>query len=334
MASDHVTLGNTLGAFLIGVIIAAALWGITVVQTYQYFRQSEDDPKLLKVMVIFLWILKTLHQVLLIHGIYTYVILDYGNLEALAIPTWSLLAAPVIAVTMDSIIRGLFCLRVWKLGHNWFVVAPIMIFSMLQFAGAVVWGGLASHLDNYDKFGRISLAFYLPTCAAICADILIAASQLVMLWSLRTGFKRTDGIIRTLMLYVINTGLLTTVMTTLCLILYAAMPDTLVYAAVFHNLSGLLFNALLATYNARPELRATKNSHGEVVSIPLANRSQPSTTGRSLMLAQDSNRVQDENPIQISVMSSRDIKVNPNLPSFGISKGNPSFPQYHDNMAT
>ncbi|EMD36414.1 hypothetical protein CERSUDRAFT_115426 [Gelatoporia subvermispora B] len=325
MASDHATIQNTLGAFLIGVIIAAGLWGITIVQTHRYLRESDNDPLAIKATVIFLWILKTLHQLLLVHGIYSYAIIDYGNPQALLIPTWSLLAAPVIAVTMDAIIRGLFCLRVWKLGHNWYMVAPIMAFSLIEFVGSVVWGGLAGHIDNFDKFGKISAAFYIPTCAAICADILIASSQLLMLSNLRTGFKRTDNILRTLMLYVINTGLLTTVMTTLCLILFAAMPDTLVYAAVFHNLSGLLFNALLATYNARPELRTFRDSNGDVPSV--GNRSHtPAPIGRSLMFVNEPSRTPDDGserpPIHITVM--RDIKMDP-APMRGILKRSSSF---------
>ncbi|EMD36341.1 hypothetical protein CERSUDRAFT_115287 [Gelatoporia subvermispora B] len=49
------------------------------------------------------------------------------------------------------------------------------------------------------------------------------------------------------------------------------MPDTLLYVAFYHQLSGLLLNAFLATYNARRELRQAASGHGELVPIQLSH---------------------------------------------------------------
>ncbi|OCH93188.1 hypothetical protein OBBRIDRAFT_350577 [Obba rivulosa] len=291
-------LDNTLGTLLIGVMIAAIVYGITVVQTYQYFRKSDSDSRILRALIMLLWVLDTVHQALLAFGLYTYVISDYGDIAALTTPTSSLLAAVVISATIEMIVRSLFSHRVWKLGRNAYMTAAIIGLSVIEF----VWAGPAAHLNNFEKFTQLSPIFYVAVCAAIMADVLIASSQVATLWRLRTGFKRTDSIVRTLMLYSINTGLLTSVMAVVCLVTYVSMPDTFIYVAVYHIVSGLLLNALLATYNAKTELRNFE-SNVQVLSNPNNDR-QGNLFTRSL-----SGRVHDERAIQISVVTVTDRKI-------------------------
>jgi len=54
-----------------------------------YFKMYEADRPFLKAMVGFLWMLDTLHQALALHTVYTYAVIEYGNVDALATPTWS-----------------------------------------------------------------------------------------------------------------------------------------------------------------------------------------------------------------------------------------------------
>ncbi|OCH87202.1 hypothetical protein OBBRIDRAFT_173682 [Obba rivulosa] len=201
---------------------------------------------------------------------------------------------------MAFTVRGLFCHRVWKLGRNWMVIAPIVMFATAEFGaflpqiylyfakavmrlvvGAIGENGRRTlhtcsptvtawtNLGNFDALSTISPVFYMSSSSAVIADVLIAMSQVLMLWSLRTGFKRTDSVMRTLMLYSINSGLLTSLAAASCLITFATMPQTLVYVVFYHLVSKLLLNSLLATYNARQELRITAINPGEFATFPL-----------------------------------------------------------------
>jgi len=256
-----------------------------------------------------LWILDTLHQVLLVIGLYTYVVGDYGIIVALTTPAWFLLAALVVSTTTAMIVRTLYGHRVWKLGRNLYITTAIIVLSSIEFAATIVWAILASNLDDFQAFTQISAVFYLAFCAAILADALIASSQVVMLWRLRTGFKRTDSIVRTLMLYSINTGLLTSVMVIVCLITFATMPDDLIYVAIYHIVSGLLLNALLATYNARPELRSIGNGGGEPLTISFAdNQGQSSMPTCQPIRPCNSNQARQARTIEISVVTATNAK--------------------------
>ncbi|KAI0325122.1 hypothetical protein GY45DRAFT_284944 [Cubamyces sp. BRFM 1775] len=88
--------------------------------------------------------------------------------------------------------------------------------------------------------------------------------------SRRGVFDKTDQTIRTLVLYSINTGALTT-----------PASHTFIYAAIYFLLPKLYLNSALAHLNARKTLR--EQLSGGVVTIPLPNTSGSTDTyaGRS-----------------------------------------------------
>ncbi|KAJ3018782.1 hypothetical protein NUW54_g252 [Trametes sanguinea] len=67
--------------------------------------------------------------------------------------------------------------------------------------------------------------------AAVAIDILLAATLVVTLHKSRTGFKRTDSLIDLLIVYTINTGLVTGVFGVLSLIFALVWPDSLIWSA-------------------------------------------------------------------------------------------------------
>ncbi|EMD37346.1 hypothetical protein CERSUDRAFT_83124 [Gelatoporia subvermispora B] len=297
---DGVNLGTTIGAFLVGVVISAALYGITVVQTYIFFRQSHDDTRLLRYSVFTLCVLDTLHQVLLTVGLWTYAISDYGNPQAVSIPDWTLIAALVVSALMAVIIKLHFCSRVWHLsGRNKMLIFPMVFFTFSEFVCSNVFAGLASTINDFDDFNKITPNYYVGAISGMIADLLIATSQVVMLWTRRTGFKKTDNVLSTLMVYSINTGLLTSAVAFVALVSFATMKDNLIYVAVYHEVSKLLLNAFLATYNARGGLRNQCQNSGDLVTIPLSTIPVDSSTQRSHF----------DRKIEISVDTSTNIKV-------------------------
>ncbi|OCH90218.1 hypothetical protein OBBRIDRAFT_620742 [Obba rivulosa] len=251
--SSH--LDSTLGAGFIGVVAAATIYGVTNVQTYIYYRQCQDDPIWYQRSIFLLWIMDTLHQVLITHVMYTYAVTNFGNAQALQSPTWSLMAHVLVTGTSDVIIRSLFCLRLWKLhGKNRIMVFPIMVFAILSWAGSIVFSLRGLVKNNFAALDQISWDLFMSMSANIAADTLLAASLVVSLWRLRTGIPRIDSIVHVLMLYSINTGVLTSVFALLCFIMLAIMPGNFVYLAILFLLPKLLLNAFLAILNARQSL--------------------------------------------------------------------------------
>ncbi|PIL29372.1 hypothetical protein GSI_09423 [Ganoderma sinense ZZ0214-1] len=83
----------------------------------------------------------------------------------------------------------------------------------------------------------------------VVTDIYNALVLCYFLYKARTGFNtRTDSVINVLLLYTVNTGLITSVFALACFITYAAMPTNYVFLTLYFPLSKLYFNALLASY--------------------------------------------------------------------------------------
>ncbi|KAF8968562.1 hypothetical protein BDZ97DRAFT_1799061 [Flammula alnicola] len=81
-------LDSTLGAAFLGTLAAAIFYGLTSVQTFIYFQNSAGDGRFFKSGIFTLWILDTLHMAFTAHGIYFYLVTNFGNFEVLAAPTW------------------------------------------------------------------------------------------------------------------------------------------------------------------------------------------------------------------------------------------------------
>ncbi|EMD36378.1 hypothetical protein CERSUDRAFT_115360 [Gelatoporia subvermispora B] len=266
---------STYGAYMLGVIISArcfflkplqalqqlrtchSLYGITVVQTYGYYRQSTRDAMYMKILIFMLWILNTLHEVLLIETIYDYLIGDYGNPLAITHITGSYWAALSMSAIIEFVVKGLFCLRLFKLGKNWRLVALIAFLALSRLGELVALIVIEGTQPSYATGTILDDIFYWTVAVGVAGDILLATAQAMILWKWQTGFKRTNSVLWTLMIYTINTCALTSIVDIAELIVFALFRNTesLIYVAVYHQLPGMYINALLATLNAREELR-------------------------------------------------------------------------------
>ncbi|KAL4264695.1 DUF6534 domain-containing protein [Pleurotus pulmonarius] len=269
MASSSSDLGldSKLGAAFLGNTAAAVFYGITSVQTYIFFKSSEKDRRSFKALIFFLWILDTLHLALVTHALYFYMITNFSNTEAIVVPSWSILSQVYVTCISDLIVRGVFARRVWLLsGKKYFLVILITVFSSLTAIVGFVFASRAFDLGSFLAFQSISWMMYTALSSGVAADVVIAVSLVTVLLRSRTGFKRTDSLVNTLMLYTINTGLFTTLCTALCFITYAVWPAELIFMGFYFCLSTLYLNALLAALNARSSLR--DKQHG-VSTVPL-----------------------------------------------------------------
>lgn len=89
-ALPNIDLNPTIGALLIGLILASIFEGITTMQTIHYYTIFPDDSLFLKLMVLSVWLLDMLSLAMISHAIYTFVILDFMDPLALMNVPWSI----------------------------------------------------------------------------------------------------------------------------------------------------------------------------------------------------------------------------------------------------
>ncbi|KAI0662265.1 histone acetylation protein-domain-containing protein [Cubamyces menziesii] len=229
------TIDSTFGAALIGLIVGSCLYGITIIQTFAYFRSYNNDSKFVKSLVLIL----------------TYLITNFGNVDNLDKTTWY-----AFFISLQTDCNGLIGLIVEaffaRLSRNWFVTGIILILATLHFGLGV---GEKIHAVLSER--RITNTEYLPsaslhrtiwvTClglgAAAASDILIAGAMCYYLYKKRTGLKR------------INTGLTTSIIGTICVIAFGAMPTNFIWLGFFWIMGKCYVNSFLALLNSRDRLR-------------------------------------------------------------------------------
>ncbi|KAL1740213.1 hypothetical protein HDZ31DRAFT_68153 [Schizophyllum fasciatum] len=262
MAAPHLDVDAKLGSAFIGCVMAGILYGITCFQTYNYHKGRFDDPWILDAFVYWLWTLETLHLGLVMHGCYFYMVTNYNNPASMISPTWSLLVQVFVTCLTDVAVRGFFGRRVWiMMTQRSRTLAYVVVFcigtsSLLTFASGIAFGTRAFMVGTFAGFNEISYLLYTALGSGVVADAFIAISMCVLLSHSRTGLRNTDSVIDTLILYTINTSLLTTVCSVACFISYAVRPNEFIFLGIYFILSELFINSLLASLNARTIIRS------------------------------------------------------------------------------
>jgi len=245
-------LDNTMGAMIIGVIFSAVLHGICLMQAVYYFSRYKTDPLYIKCLVTVTVTFDATHLCLVTHCLYHYLITGFHNPDNLRFLVWSILMEALFTGVNGALVQSFFTMRVWRLSHgNWFLTGLIAFLIVCCAGCGTGWVVVSMRLQTYEQLLRISPLTITINALSTTIDILIASSLCILLQRARTGFKKTDTVINRLIVFVVNTGMLTTLCATASLISLVASPHTLIYATFYFCIGRLYSNSLLATLNAR-----------------------------------------------------------------------------------
>ncbi|KIM39251.1 hypothetical protein M413DRAFT_415842, partial [Hebeloma cylindrosporum] len=128
-------------------------------------------------------------------------------------------------------------------------------------------------VGSYSRLVHESWLLYTSLGGCVIADGIVTASLCMLLDHSRTGVKSADSLVNTLMLYSINTGLLTSLCATACFVTFAIWPHEFVFIGFYFALSKLYVNSLLAVLNTRETLR--KRTAGRATIPPSPEAIQP-----------------------------------------------------------
>lgn len=248
-------LPNTFGAWLICASVGCMLFGLTTHQTYRYFRLYPDDGPMLKLLVIALLILDTMHTITNIHLCYYYLVINYLNPLALGSGVWSMRVSITETALVMLMSHTFFLRRIFLLGERRIVpVLLIGILMMSEFAFAIGVTVMTFILVTFEAFKSYMWMIWVMLANAVVIDLLVTSCLIFYLWRSRTGFKRTDSLLDVLMVYTINTGLSTSLLTLPAMICAIIMPGNLLWGAIYVIASKMYANSLLAVLNSRRSL--------------------------------------------------------------------------------
>lgn len=244
---------STYGAFFIGSILAAVLFGLTNIQAFIYFRTHVGRwTAYYRFIVLLLWALDAVHLGLTIHCVYYYLVINFANFAVLSEVIWSFRLQIVVNVLIIYVIHLLYSHRIWIVGRD-----RSIIFRIIPGIVIILGSGVAIALFWVIYYHNPSMGLfmnqwiiYLALSAAVFVDVLITISLWYLLASSRTGFSQTDCLITRLICYTIDSGCLTSVCALTSIIMCAIIPHDYIFLSIQFIVAKLYVNSYIALLNA------------------------------------------------------------------------------------
>ncbi|KDQ59280.1 hypothetical protein JAAARDRAFT_34011 [Jaapia argillacea MUCL 33604] len=254
-------ISNTLGNLFLSLAVGAVLYGVTLTQAYVYFSRYHDDGRILKFLVVVICVLDGLNLVFTTHLVYHYVITNFGVFEALNHVVWSMKALSVAHESLVPLVELLYLWRIRKLSlllPKSGATAPKIISGAWVTICVLILANTAFGFRNiifFDTFLRHD--WNVPVGLALWCPIAISTSggMVFLLRPALHGGKRVGGLVGAVILYSVATGLLTSLVSVVCLVVFIADQNSLLYIAIGLCLPRLYANSCLAMLNARLRLR-------------------------------------------------------------------------------
>ncbi|KIJ67376.1 hypothetical protein HYDPIDRAFT_25836 [Hydnomerulius pinastri MD-312] len=245
------------GAELLATFVAVALWGMTCSQTLFYFIHFPQDNFRLKALVTWLWIVDTVHQVLLVEGSYSSLVTNFCNYdEALLVKPeylWQVLLTTIVAIPSQVF----FTHRIGRFsGKRWVFFVFLAPGAALELAGALTFIAFGTMIPTAEELVSIgpSSIFTAVQATAAAIDITISAGLVYLLWKSRQDAQMRT-VIQKLLILSINTGMWTALFAIVAVIAMLVFKNTFIYAAVYFPLCPLYCNTVLANLNAREVIK-------------------------------------------------------------------------------
>ncbi|KAF9441522.1 hypothetical protein P691DRAFT_779782 [Macrolepiota fuliginosa MF-IS2] len=312
------SLDNSYGSLFIGMVVAAGLWGIGTAQAYWYYTTYPKDRLDIKLLVSAVWTLDTLHQALISYLVYFYVVTNYFNPAQLNVQIWVFAIQSVFEMIPCAIVQSFFLMRIWRLsnGKLYLIVLPGLLI-IAKFVLETIWICFCfrtkSISDAEARFGPLSQGV---NGLAAAGDILLSVTMVQLLYKARTGIRQSDNMLGKLMLYTVNTGVITSLWSILTLIVAVRLNKTYIYGAFYFSIGRLYVNTMLATLNARKSIKEKSTNGGalfmtQMSTIRFDENNKGSRSGGTTRVADDSSRKSEKDPGRISDDAQEDFVAKP-----------------------
>ncbi|KAI0668080.1 hypothetical protein C8Q78DRAFT_1081482 [Trametes maxima] len=250
------SMDSTLGAIYIGLVIGTMLFGLTIHQTYRYFRLYPNDRFYIKALVIIIVALEAFHSALWVTVGYHYLITEALNISGLILGHWSVRMTVMETGFSVFACQCFYACRVYLIGprYRWLVV-PAAVVLVVGLGFAISAGVEAFIYAHYiTDFKHVSWLVSAAYGFAVAADVILTGALVFVLRKARTGSKRSDPILDVLTIYTINTGLLTSIVSIAVFVFALILPGNLIYAGISIVGAKLYANSVLAVLNSRKSI--------------------------------------------------------------------------------
>ncbi|KAI0647868.1 hypothetical protein C8Q79DRAFT_536157 [Trametes meyenii] len=258
--SASLGLGDSFGVMLLSTIIAAAMYGLTVLQTLFYYEKFPKDSWMLKTTVAIVWILDTVTIVLDSHAIYYYLIVNFNNPSALLNQVWSVQVEILVTFSAVVIVQLFFVVRIYQLRpYAWYIPLAMATIAVASYALIIVIFSQVFHHTAWSdvQSSAVNNPLVVNWVLGLVVDTSITIVLCWYLWSEKVYVRhKTHRMLNRIIIFSVNRGAIAAGTQLLSFLLKFVWPQKLVWLA-FHNvLSKVYANSMLATLNSRVAFRS------------------------------------------------------------------------------
>ncbi|KAK7690033.1 hypothetical protein QCA50_006678 [Cerrena zonata] len=260
---------KTIGTLMIGIVFNTYLFGLVTFQFAKYYRTKFNDPPAIKLMVLFLFILDTVHSASVIFMLWDYVVTNYANPEALSIGGWPLLFTPCATAMAAICTQAFLGYRIYRLTGSKILYGIILTISIPAFVVGMVVGAEAIVISILADLPKINNPVIAWLSMQVAADVMITVVLTTIFARSKTGIRRTDTVLNRLIRGTIQTGLFASIFSLGDLITFLTLPDTNLYGMFAIPIGRIYTNTLLDTLLTRDALRTELDAETDATSTTL-----------------------------------------------------------------
>ncbi|XP_006455891.1 hypothetical protein AGABI2DRAFT_121806 [Agaricus bisporus var. bisporus H97] len=332
---------DTLAPPFVGFVIGTALFGVTILQSYQYFKNYSHDSIWIKLQVSIICLLDSLHLVFSSKLMYRFFISNFGSVVDSTRNVWSFKAIgitqSILIVCVQTLVLAGFSTEVSRpnmADHVFFNEGPtlegyariaICLIVMSAIGVGVVVCYKVLQVDVILNFGTdAEWMIYLGFGATTILDISIALMMCFVLHKNKLGIARPNQhgdmrsaeVLSTLIKYAFGTGLLTAFASFLVIVSFVARPNTLFYIGVSLSVPRLYTNSFLAMLNIRRQLNDKLKATPELEKISGLVFDQHAADVTSVFLGSEADDHRRETRASIDIEAGRPgLDSHPSQPS-------------------
>ncbi|KAF9259461.1 hypothetical protein L218DRAFT_990049 [Marasmius fiardii PR-910] len=267
-----INMEKVFSPFFWGFVVSLFCTGITVVQAYIYFPHPTDG-RVVQSIVAFMLVLDLISSALISQSLYYYLIPHYGSVTQLGSVTPELSAECLISSIITFISQMFFVYQIYKVSQASrkyralvVVIAVGAVLTLIAGAGCVWTMVVFQHGVLSNRNHTFAIVFGIAKGLGSVTDIIATVAMCSLLSVSMTGIStQTNQLIKSLIVLFVNRGILVTVVQSMILIMFYAVPDKLWWLAFHINVTRLYANTFFAMLNARQVIKQRYNQPATTV---------------------------------------------------------------------
>ncbi|KAJ6556022.1 hypothetical protein B0H19DRAFT_1262142 [Mycena capillaripes] len=240
------------GSILISSWLSTILYGVVLCLTWQYVWTYPSDARFRKGLLLCCLFTSSLAMIAQLANVFYPTVTFWGDTIAIQKQYWPVPVYVICNSLTGVMVDSFLITRVYLLSKNIWIALFLGGCVVIGLAGSIMVSVIISMASDISARNHAATAALIWTVGTAAADICIAAALIWKLVTMRTSFKRTNSLIRRLVIGAIQTGSATSVIAVATLVAFYIGKSSSNVPTAFHYLIGPLYVlTLLYNFNLR-----------------------------------------------------------------------------------